>query len=100
MRRRFPLASALEFRCRRMIPLANHKLTFDERIGTIILCWEVIGQFHRKLLLSSKITKVETVVVEPVKRKTSEVIWFKLTSNRDFNGENFFSLSIVNNISK
>ena len=47
------------------------------------------------MLLSSKITKVEAVVVEPVKWKTSEVIWFKLTSNRDFNGENFFSLSAV-----
>ena len=36
---------------------------------------------------------IKAVVVEPVKRKTSEFIWFKLTSNRDFNGENFFSLS-------
>ena len=26
---------ALEFRCRRVISLANHKLTFDERICTI-----------------------------------------------------------------
>ena len=37
----------------------------------------------------------EAVVVEPVKRKTSEFIWFKLTLNRDFNGENFFSLSVA-----
>ena len=36
---------------------------------------------------------IKAVVVEPVKRKTSEFIWFKLTSNSDFNGENFFSLS-------
>ena len=37
----------------------------------------------------------KAVVAEPVKRKTSEFIWFKFwfTSNRDFNGENFFSLS-------
>ena len=34
----------------------------------------------------------KAVLAEPVKRK-SEFIWFKLTSNRDFNGENFFSLS-------
>ena len=61
--------------------------------GTMILCREVIRQFHYKLLLSSKIAKAEAVVVEPVKWKTSEIIWFKLTSNRNFNGENFFSLS-------
>ena len=76
-----------------MIPFKNHKLTFDERIGTIILCREVIGRSHCKLLLSSKIAKTEAVVVEPVKRKASEFIWFKLTSDRDFNGETFFSLS-------
>ena len=44
------------------------------------------------MLLSSKIAKAESVVVEPVKRKMSEFVWFKLTSNRDFNRENFFSL--------
>ena len=33
------------------------------------------------------------VVVEPVKWKTCKFIWFKLNSNRDFNKENFFSLS-------
>ena len=50
---------------------------------------KVIGLFHCKLLLSSEIVKVEAVVVEPVKRKTSEfkVIRFKLISNRDFNTE-------------
>ena len=49
----------------------------------------MIGQFHCKLLLSSEIVKAEAVVVEPVKRKTSEfiVIRFKLISNRDFNTE-------------
>ena len=35
---------------------------------------EVIGQFHCKLLLTSEIAKAEAIVVEPVKRKTSEVI--------------------------
>ena len=59
----------------------------------MILCREVIRQFHYKLLLSSKIAKAEAVVVEPVKRKMSKFVWFKLTSNRDFNRENFFSLS-------
>ena len=59
----------------------------------MILCREVIGQFHCKLLLSSKIAKAEAVVVEPVKRKTSEFIWFKLTANRNFIGENFFGLN-------
>ena len=100
MRRRFPLASALEFRCRRMIPLANHKLTFDERIGCITRHDNFVLRNHREVSpqvapLLLFITKVGAVVDEPVKRKTSEVIWFKLTSNRDFNGENFFSLSIV-----
>ena len=33
--RTFPLVSALEFRCRRVILLANQKLTFDERISCI-----------------------------------------------------------------
>ena len=54
---------ALEFRCCRMIPLANHKLTFDERIGCVTrhddLCREVIGQFHYKLLLYSKLAKAQ-----------------------------------------
>ena len=59
----------------------------------MILCREVIRQFHYKLLLSSKIAKAEAVVVEPVKRKTSEFIWFKLTANRNFIGENFFGLN-------
>ena len=82
------LVNAPEFRCCRVISLANQKLTFDE----IIICTtrhDVIGQFHCKLLLSSEIVKAEAVVVEPVKRKTSEfiVIWFKLISNRDFNTE-------------
>ena len=74
MKRRFPLVSALEFRCCTMILFTNHKLTFDERIGTIILCREVIGRSHCKLLLSSKIAKTEAVVVELVKRKASEFI--------------------------
>ena len=35
---------------------------------------EVVGQFQRKLLLSLEIAKAdrEAIVVEPVKRKTSE----------------------------
>ena len=98
MRRRLPLVSALEFRCCRMIPLANHKLTFDdERVGYITRHDDFVPRSHReflcKLLLSSKIAKAEALIVEPVKQKTSEFIWFNLTSNRDFNGENFFSLS-------
>ena len=40
----------------------------------------------------------KAVVAEPVKRKPSEFIWFKLISNRHFNGENFFSLSIFVNL--
>ena len=42
------------------------------------------------MLLSSKIAKAEAVVVEPVKRKMSEFVWFKLASNKDFKRENFF----------
>ena len=45
------------------------------------------------MLLSSKIAKAEAVVVEPVKRKMSEFVRFKLTSDGDFNRENFFSVS-------
>ena len=58
---------------------------------------EVVGQFQRKLLLSLEIAKAdrEAIVVEPVKRKTSEftVIWFKLIPNLDFNRKNFFRLN-------
>ena len=35
---------------------------------------EVIEQFHSKLFLSSEIAKAEAIVVELVKRKTSEFI--------------------------
>lgn len=79
----FPLVSVQEFRCFIIILLANSKLTFGEEsavsIGTIIFRWEVIGQFHWKLLLPSEITKAEAIVVETVKGKTSElkVIWFR-----------------------
>ena len=45
------------------------------------------------MLLSLKIAKAEAVVVEPVKRKMSEFVRFKLTSDGDFNRENFFSVS-------
>ena len=47
MRQRFPLVSALEFRYRRMIPLANHKLTFDERIGYITRHDDFVLRSHR-----------------------------------------------------
>ena len=54
---------ALEFRCCRMIPLANHKLTFDERIGCVTRHDDFVprshGQFHCKLLLYSKIAKAQ-----------------------------------------
>ena len=78
MRRRFPLVSALEFRCCSVILLANQKLTVDEESavsrGTIIFRREVIDQFHCKLLFFSEISKVEAIVVETVKRKTNELI--------------------------
>ena len=50
---------------------------------------EVIGKFHWKLLLSRECAKAEAIVVEPVKRKTSEfiVVLFKLISKRDFSKE-------------
>ena len=86
-----PMVSVLEFHCCRVIPLANHKLTFDERIGCITrqdgFRREVIRQFHWKLLFSSETAKPEAIVVEaPFKRKTIEVIviWYKLISNMDF----------------
>ena len=53
---------------------------------------EVTEQFYCKLLPSLEIGKAEAIVVEPVKRKTSEfiVVWFKLISNRDFTKEKLF----------
>ena len=53
---------------------------------------EVIEQFHCKFLPSLEIAKAEAIVVEPIKRKTSDiiVIWFKLISNRDFTKEKLF----------
>ena len=45
------------------------------------------------MLLSSKIAKAEAVVVEPVKWKMSEFVWFKLTSNKALIERIFFSLS-------
>ena len=40
--------------------------------GTMFCRHEVIGKFHCKLLLSLENAKAEAIVVEPVKRKTSE----------------------------
>ena len=53
---------------------------------------EVTEQFHYKLLPFLEIAKAEAIVVQPVKRKTSEfiVVWFKLISNRDFTKEKLF----------
>ena len=53
---------------------------------------EVIEQFHCKLLLSSEIAKAKAIVVEPVKRKTSEFIDIKLVSNRDFDIEKLLQI--------
>ena len=47
---------------------------------------EVIEQFHCKLLPSLEIAKAEAIVVEPIKRKTSDII----VSNRDFTKEKLF----------
>ena len=42
---------ALEFRCCRMIPTANHKLTFDERIGCITRHDDFVPRSHRAVSL-------------------------------------------------
>ena len=42
---------ALEFRCCRMIPTANHKLTFDERIGCITRHDDFVSRSHRAVSL-------------------------------------------------
>ena len=42
---------ALEFRCCRMIPIANHKLTFDERIGCITRRDDFVPGSHRAVSL-------------------------------------------------
>ena len=46
MRRRFPLFSALEFRCCGEITLVNQNLTFDE----IITCITRHDDFHRDVI--------------------------------------------------
>ena len=64
---------------------------------TVILCQEVLRQFHCKLLtFPQRLQRLsEAVIVEPIKCKMSEFISFKLTSNRDFHGENFSSLVVA-----
>ena len=42
---------APEFRCCRMIPLANHKLTFDERIGCVTRHDDFVPRSHRAVSL-------------------------------------------------
>ena len=53
--------------------LANQKLTFDERISCITRHDDFSSRSHRavslKLLLSSEISKAETIVIEPVHGK-------------------------------
>ena len=46
-RRRFPLISAIEFRSRGVIPLANQKLPFDERISCIVKRDDFSPRSHR-----------------------------------------------------
>ena len=47
MRRRFPLVGAIGFRSRGVIPLANQKLTFDERISCIVKYDDFSPRSHR-----------------------------------------------------
>ena len=73
------MVSALEFRFCKVIPLVNHKITFDERIGCITRQDGFSPRSHQavslKLLFSSETAKPEAIVVEaPFKRKTIEVI--------------------------
>ena len=42
---------ALEFCCCRMIPLANHKLAFDERIGCVTRHDDFMPRSHRAVSL-------------------------------------------------
>ena len=83
-RQGFPLLSVLDFRCFRVIALANHKRTFDERIGCITRHDDFVPRSHRAVFTASlsfpqRLKKTEAVAVEPVKQKTSEFIWFKFT---------------------
>ena len=52
VRRRFPLVSALEFRYCRVFPLANRKLTFDERVSCITMHDDFSPRSHRAVLSS------------------------------------------------
>ena len=52
-RQGFLLLSVLDFRCLRMIPLANHKLTFDERIGCITRHDDFVPRSHRAVFTAS-----------------------------------------------
>ena len=47
VRRRFPLVGAIGFRSRGVIPLANQKLTFDERISCIVKHDDFSPRSHR-----------------------------------------------------
>ena len=95
------LITALEFHWCKVLPqrTKSYLLAKESALarGTMIFRREVVGQFQRKLLLSLEIAKAdrEAIVVEPVKRKTSEftVIWFKLIPNLGFNRKNLFSLN-------
>ena len=51
MRRRFPLENALEFRCYTVIPLANQKLNFDDRISCFTRHDDFSPRSHRAVSL-------------------------------------------------
>ena len=51
MRRRFPLVNALEFRCYTVIPLANQKLNFDDRISCFTRHDDFSPRSHRAVSL-------------------------------------------------
>ena len=52
-RQGFPLLSVLDFRCFRVIALANHKRTFDERIGCITRHDDFVPRSHRAVFTAS-----------------------------------------------
>ena len=76
--RLFPSLSALEFRCCRVIALANQKRLLTKKSaasrGTMIFAEKSSCSFTASCSFPQRVKKAEAIVVEPVKRKTSEFI--------------------------
>ena len=99
MRRKFPFVSVLEFRCCRVIPSGNHKLTSKERISCIRRHDDLSPRSHWAVSLQVA-PLLRDYKDRGYRRRAGQMenewvysLWFKLISNWDFNGKNFFNVS-------